>query len=286
MVEDKSNSQDESDDPHAGTERTGLSDNVTTTKLTPDKPETSSMEGRRLCDQTTDWDRAAVHRDIIKRSKSMPDLQINLNENVWFSKHPKYHRVNSCSGSLNNTSNEDRSISECVSKWSNNTVFGQEDTGVEWMMKHLKINEKDVEILQQRATPRIQTVKRQLKLSPDTPMGTPSKILITGDNSPQLRKNDIIVELGGESNISPPAHCPPAYRSPKNNNVRRKLVGFRRKRDNHHQKKKAGNSQKNKKKKKGSPDKCQPRIDQILLKENSGQKQKGLGGGGSLCNGL
>ena len=135
-------------------------------------------------------------------------------------------------------------------------------------------------------TPGIQNVKRQLKLSPDTPMGTPRKILITGDNSPQLRRIDIIVELGGESNNSPPAHCLPAYRSPKNNNVRRKLVGFRRKRDNHHQKKKAGNSQKNKKKKMGSPDKCQPRIDQILPKENIGQKQKGRGGGGSLCDGL
>ena len=109
----------------------------------------------------------------------------------------------------------------------------------------LKINEKDVEILQQRASPGIQNVKRQLELSPDTPMGTPRKIVITGDNSPQLRRNDIIVEVGrdGVSNSSPPA-----YRSPKNNNVRRKLVGFRRKRDNHHQKKKAGNSQKNKKK--------------------------------------
>ena len=118
-------------------------------------------------------------------------------------------------------------------------------------------------------------------------MGTPSKILITGDNSPQLRRNDIIVELGGESNISPPAHCPPAYRSPKNNNVRRKLVGVRRKQDNHHQKKKTRKSQK--KKEKGSPDKCQPRIDQILPnigQENSGQKQKEVGGKGSLSNSL
>ena len=59
---------------------TGISDDLTTAHLTPPPTETSSFENRRLYTTTRNLTRAAESFGVIRRSSSLPNLAIELNQ--------------------------------------------------------------------------------------------------------------------------------------------------------------------------------------------------------------
>ena len=99
-----------------GNEKTGISDDLTRGNITIPPSETSSGRDRRLFNQTRDWDRAAKDNDIIRRSSSLPDLRINLSENVLFNCFPRRNERRSVDNLLQIVG---ESFDEYVSQWSN-----------------------------------------------------------------------------------------------------------------------------------------------------------------------
>ena len=71
-----------------GAAKTGISDEMDITNITPPKSESSSVYNKGLANQTADWEKAALKNRIITRTTSLPELSINLSGNTLFNKYP------------------------------------------------------------------------------------------------------------------------------------------------------------------------------------------------------
>ena len=65
---------------------TNMSDQLIVSGLIPVKQDSSSLERKRRMTTTNNWTRAAVWAGIIRRSRSMPDLNISLESNCLVTK--------------------------------------------------------------------------------------------------------------------------------------------------------------------------------------------------------
>ena len=180
-----------------GYEKTAISDELAVSRITPPKAESSSLEGRKLLTQTIDWDRAAVGSNVIKKTRSLSDLMINLSQNAFSRRTSDYKVVNlrRCN-SVGAVREAESSIENYISQWSNNTVFGDEanttpietDDNMAKMLKLLNIKEKNEVLLNERATPGMNSIKRNLRMSPDTPVGMSMKVSVRESASPILQE--------------------------------------------------------------------------------------------------
>ena len=101
-------------------------------KLTPLKSESSSVEESKLVTTTNNWTRAAISCGLIKKTRSLPDLNISLGSNNYRTTMGNYHsRMGMRNGwrrtiSLGEMNSEiTDSIHEYVSKWSENSDFNK-----------------------------------------------------------------------------------------------------------------------------------------------------------------
>ena len=112
---------------------TNMSDQLGVSRLTPIKQESSSMEKKKLMIATNNWTRAAVWAGIIRKTRSMPDLNISIGSNCLATKigHETAHnaidqgfRTRRRLFSLQDLGQESvGSIHEMVSRWSTKSNF-------------------------------------------------------------------------------------------------------------------------------------------------------------------
>ena len=204
-----------SDDYVGNVGPTGISDNMTGMELTPVRM-TESVEERDLCKITVNDTNAAMGAGVIKRTRSNPEISIDLDRNVMFNNFP-----------TRRASSVDR-VCFRMSPWNDVLAYEEfkkvHDERKKEKKLHLtgeivnKLCEKVVEcrvtakgdslpcresaiilgvnasrnILDSPATPAPRaSLKRMLQLSPDTPFSFARRFSFSnmGDASPKLKEN-------------------------------------------------------------------------------------------------
>ena len=188
------------------------------------------MEKKKLMVATNNWTRAAVWAGILRKTRSMPDLNISIESNCLATKigNETAHmtidhgfRTRRRLFSLQDL-NQDSivSIHEMVSKWSTKSNFeeipndsshsnvdaagkilkpnvetagkilNQNVEAVEKILSSITLgNEASADLLNEKATPSGPNIKRSLRLSPDTIVGSPLKYRIY-DNKISMDTDD------------------------------------------------------------------------------------------------
>jgi len=171
---------------------TDLSNEVEVSHITPIKIESSSREDLKQLTTTNNWTRAAVWAGIIRKSRSMPELNISIGTNCLATKIGDGNasdEVRICTRrrlfSLQDLGQDSYgSIDEFVSRWSSNSNFEDKSemgiqSNVAAVGKILSAITLGVgasnDLLQGKATPNGRSIKRSLLLSPETVVGSPRK---------------------------------------------------------------------------------------------------------------
>ena len=191
--------------------RTGLSDNTGQLELTPPTSETSSKAEKRLARGGKDLNKAAEFAGIIRRSRSLPDISCELQENTFYTFCKEVHggafktfkAVRSRSAEQLMPEDEEFLKNHSLSPWASpggrvidiirdklekvniNNGFenGEEDSTRHGVLTLGKNASKS--LLNEVVTPGGMGEKRHLKFSPDTPVGNYDKVSIIESSSPE-----------------------------------------------------------------------------------------------------
>ena len=191
--------------PCEGANKTGISDGLDSTALTPPKALSLSAEERGLFNKAVEVTNAAKRNGIIKKTNSDPEINVMLEENVFKKKVLSVHHHDSMdrevtdefygrqrSKSINNDSmmKMEEKIRVLVIDSSNNKEVARKVTESSVVFG----KDASAEILESKGTPaRNSAVKRALQWSPTTPVSPARRMSFSGLNqdNPGSRINQV-----------------------------------------------------------------------------------------------